>query len=149
MCALYRYGADFEGACSKADFLGKDMTIKCPGKVTYGLKRDGFGIYGFYIQGVGNIYFMGPDKSKAKLNNNRLLLNRVEILDTKGDITRKQAKGQCAITHDSESMATVECNASTDDGNLEFIFKSHLPPDIHDCEEVEGAHASEICTSGS
>lgn len=136
-CSLYRYGADFKGTCTKANYLSQDNAEICPGKVIYGLLKDGFGVFGFYIEGVGNIYFMGPDKSKPNLKNNRLLLTGVDILDAKGKTSRKAAKGECTMMQDLKGLTAIMCNATIAAGNLNFNFTSNLAPDILDCEETE------------
>lgn len=140
---LYEYMADYSGTCVKATFLGNEMLEACradtsSNKVNFGLMRRGLGVFTFYLNGVGTLWFTGAEKHTPKLDNYRLVINRVELPDRKADPKGKlSAHGECSVKEDAVGITTIACEARTASGSIEFSLISKIPPEIEDCSEFE------------
>lgn len=143
ICAVYNFMAEFRGTCTKAIFLGKDMTSICAvnaysKSASYGLMRKGRGVFHFYLDGIGAMWFSGPEKSAPNLENYQLPLTRVELPDHKGKPRGKQrAKGECSIMSEPKGATIIKCSAVITGGNLEFELRSTESPDVTDCKKLD------------
>lgn len=132
-----RYFARYHAVCGRVDYFGSNKAKECDG-VSYDLEQDGTVNIGFYLESIGNIYFVGVQKEPGKPNmeNNQFRTSRIEILDKKGKTKKIPANGECLLLRRADGKTSFSCHAISVHGQVAIqVTTTAEPPEIEDCAE--------------